>query len=73
MTLYNGGPNGFNRVMHPIRVGSTGSLSTGVGLTFTYQIENNIRQHVFRPEMYLLPLMDEEIRKMPSMIQNPGW
>ncbi|WP_345955580.1 RagB/SusD family nutrient uptake outer membrane protein [Mucilaginibacter sp. PAMB04168] len=73
MSLYNGGPNGFNRVMHPIRVGSAGSLTTGVGLTFTYQVENNIRQHVFRPEMYLLPIMDEEIRKMPSMIQNPGW
>jgi hypothetical protein len=73
MTLYAGGPNGFNRVMHPIRVGTGGSLTTGVGLTFTYQIENNIRQHVFRPEMYLLPIMDEEIRKMPAMIQNPGW
>ncbi|MBE9665728.1 RagB/SusD family nutrient uptake outer membrane protein [Mucilaginibacter boryungensis] len=73
MTLYNGGPNGYNKVMHPIRVGSAGSLTTGVGLTFTYQIENNIRQHVFRPEMYLLPIMDEEIRKMPAMVQNPGW
>lgn len=73
MTLYNGNPNGFNRVMHPIRVGAAGNLTTGVGLTFTYQIENTIRQHVFRPEMYLLPLMDEEIRKMPAMIQNPGW
>ncbi|MDT3402222.1 RagB/SusD family nutrient uptake outer membrane protein [Mucilaginibacter terrae] len=73
MTLYNGTANGYNRVMHPIRVGSAGSLTTGVGLTFTYQIENNIRQHVFRPEMYLWPIMDEEIRKMPSMIQNPGW
>ncbi len=73
MTLYNGGPNGYNRVMHPIRVGSGGSLTTGAGLTFTYQIENTIRQHVFRPEMYLLPIMDEEIRKMPAMIQNPGW
>jgi starch-binding outer membrane protein, SusD/RagB family len=73
MTLYNGGPNGFNKVMHPIRVGSAGSLTTGVGLSFTYQVEDNIRQHVFRPEMYLLPIMDDEIRKMPAMIQNPGW
>ncbi|MES2275459.1 MAG: RagB/SusD family nutrient uptake outer membrane protein [Bacteroidota bacterium] len=73
MTLYNGGPNGYNKVMHPIRVGAAGSLTTGAGLTFTYQIEDNIRQHVFRPEMYLLPLMDEEVRKMPAMIQNPGW
>jgi len=73
MSLYNGGPNGFNKVMHPIRNGSSGSLTTGVGLSFTYRIEDNIRQHVFRPEMYLLPIMDEEIRKMPAMIQNPGW
>jgi hypothetical protein len=73
MSLYNGGPTGFNRVMHPIRVGTGGSLTTGIGLTFTYQIENTIRQHTFRPEMYLLPIMDEEIRKMPAMIQNPGW
>ena len=73
MTLYNGTSNGYNKVMHPIRVGTAGSLSTGAGLTFTYQIENTIRQHVFRPEMYLLPIMDDEIRKMPAMIQNPGW
>jgi hypothetical protein len=73
MTLYGGGPNGYNKVMHPIRVGSTGSTATGVGLTFTYQIENTIRQHVFRPEMYLLPIPDQEIRKMPAMVQNPGW
>ncbi len=70
MSLYAGGLNGFNRVMHPIRAGSGGSLTTGVGLTFTYQIENNIRQHVFRPEMYLLPIMDEEMAKMPAMIQT---
>jgi len=73
MTLYNGGPEGFTRVMRPIRVGSGGSLTTGVGLTFTYQIENNTRKKVFRPEMYLLPIQDAEIRKMPAMVQNPGW
>lgn len=73
MTLYNGGPNGYNKVMKVARVGSTGSLATGVGLTFTYTIENTIRLHVFRPEMYLLPIPDVEIRKMPSMVQNPGW
>ena len=73
MTLYGGGPNGFNRTMRPIRNGSTGNLTTGVGLSFNYTIMNTIRQHVFRPEMYLLPIMDEEIRKMPAMIQNPGW
>lgn len=73
MTLCNGGPTGFNQVMHPIRVGSSGSLTTGAGLSFTYQIENTIRQHTFRPEMYLLPIQDAEIRKMPAMLQNPGW
>ena len=73
MTLYNGKPNGYNRVMHPIRVGTTGSLQTGVGLVFNYQIENTIRQHVFRDEMYLLPIINDEIRKMPAMLQNPGW
>ncbi|HSC37704.1 MAG TPA: RagB/SusD family nutrient uptake outer membrane protein, partial [Chitinophagaceae bacterium] len=73
MALYNGSPTGFNSVMHPVRVGSGGSLTTGVGLTFTYTIESNIRQHVFRQEMYLLPIYDAEMRKMPAMIQNPGW
>jgi starch-binding outer membrane protein, SusD/RagB family len=73
MTLYNGSPNGFNKVIRVTRVGSGGSLTTGIGLTFTYTVENTIRQHVFRPEMYLLPIPDVEIRKMPSMVQNPGW
>lgn len=73
MTLYNGGPDGFNRVMSVQRVGTGGSLTTGVGLTFTYTIETTTRKHVFRPEMYLLPIQDAEIRKMPSLIQNPGW
>jgi starch-binding outer membrane protein, SusD/RagB family len=73
MTLYNGGAKGYNKVMHVARVGSTGSLTTGIGLTFTYTVEYTIREHVFRPEMYLLPVPDVEIRKMPLMIQNPGW
>lgn len=69
MTLYNGGPRGYNKVMHPIRTGGTGPAN----YTFNYVIENTIREHVFRPEMYLLPIQDAEIRKMPAMIQNPGW
>jgi hypothetical protein len=73
MTLYNGGPKGFNKVIRVARVGTAGSLTTGLGLTFTYTVENTIREHVFRPEMYLLPIPDVEIRKMPLMIQNPGW
>jgi hypothetical protein len=69
MTLYNNGPRGYNRVMHPIRTGGTAPAN----YTFNYQIENNIREHVFRPEMYLLPIQDAEMRKMPAMVQNPGW
>ncbi|MET0461575.1 MAG: RagB/SusD family nutrient uptake outer membrane protein [Chitinophagaceae bacterium] len=69
MTLYNGGPRGFNRVMHPFLVSGT----TPATYKFNYVIENNIREHVFRPEMYLLPIQDAEIRKMPAMLQNPGW
>jgi starch-binding outer membrane protein, SusD/RagB family len=69
MTLYNGQPRGFNRVMHPIRTGGTGPTN----YTFNYVIENNIREHVFRPEMYLLPIQDAEMRKMPALVQNPGW
>lgn len=73
MTLYNGAATGYNKVMHVARVGTGGSLTTGIGLTFTYTVEYTIRQHVFRPEMYLLPIPDAEIRKMPMMVQNPGW
>lgn len=69
MTLYNGQPRGYNRVMHPIRTGGTGPTN----YTFNYVIENNIREHVFRPEMYLLPIQDAEMRKMPALVQNPGW
>jgi starch-binding outer membrane protein, SusD/RagB family len=69
MTLYNGLPRGYNRVMHPIRTGGTAPAN----YTFNYVIENTIREHVFRPEMYLLPIPDQEIRKMPAMVQNPGW
>lgn len=70
MTLYNGGPTGYNQVMHVTRVGTTGTLPN---VTFTYAVENTIRQHTFRPEMYLLPIQDLEIRKNPAMVQNPGW
>jgi len=69
MTLYNGGPRGFNKVMHPILV----SGNSPATYKFNYVVENNIREHVFRPEMYLLPIQDAEIRKMPAMLQNPGW
>ncbi|HEX8328032.1 MAG TPA: RagB/SusD family nutrient uptake outer membrane protein [Hymenobacter sp.] len=38
-----------------------------------YEVTESIRRHNFRPEMYLLPIPDSEIRKVPSMVQNPGW
>lgn len=44
-----------------------------VGNNYTYTVVPSIRRHNFRPEMYLLPIPDPELRKMPSMVQNPGW
>jgi hypothetical protein len=55
--------NGFNKRMQIIKNGAN----------YTYQVINTIRQHNFRPEMYLLPIPDAEIRKMPAVLQNPGW
>lgn len=46
---------------------------TKTGTTYTYEIIDSQRRHNFRPEMYLLPIPDSEIRKMPAMVQNPGW
>jgi hypothetical protein len=39
----------------------------------SYNIVPTIRRHNFRPEMYLLPIPDGEIRKIPAFRQNPGW
>ncbi len=55
--------NGANTVMRITRSGTT----------YIYNPQPSIRKHVFRPEMYLLPVPDQEIRKMPLMVQNPGW
>ena len=55
--------NGFNKRM---RITKTGS-------TYNYEVTTSIRLHNFRPEQYLNPLPDSEIRKMPSARQNPGW
>lgn len=55
--------NAFNNTM----------LITKVGNNYTYQVVPSTRRHNFRPEMYLLPIPNDEIRKMPKMIQNPGW
>lgn len=51
---------------------------TGTAPNYVYTYETTAavqasRRHVFRPEMYLLPIPDDEIRKNPAMLQNPGW
>jgi starch-binding outer membrane protein, SusD/RagB family len=56
--------NQFNKVMQVIK------NSNG---TFTYNRLESVRRHNFRPEMYLLPIPDPEIQKMPAVRQNPGW
>lgn len=56
--------NQYNKVMK-VTKNSNGS--------FTYQRLESVRRHNFRPEMYLLPIPDPEVRKMPAMVQNPGW
>jgi starch-binding outer membrane protein, SusD/RagB family len=56
--------NQFNKVMK-ITKNSNG--------TYTYERLESIRRHNFRPEMYLMPIPDAEINKMPAMLQNPGW
>lgn len=32
-----------------------------------------IRERVFKPKMMLLPIHHDELRKVPSLDQNPGW
>jgi starch-binding outer membrane protein, SusD/RagB family len=56
--------NQYNKVMK-ITKNSNGS--------YTYERRESIRRHNFRPEMYLMPIPDAEINKMPAMLQNPGW
>jgi len=34
---------------------------------------STIRERVFKPKMMLLPLSLDEIRKVPTLDQNPGW
>lgn len=55
--------NGFNKAMRIVKTGTT----------YTYNVVNTIRRHSFRPEMYLLPIPETEIRKMNLLVQNPGW
>ncbi|GAB2806464.1 RagB/SusD family nutrient uptake outer membrane protein [Ferruginibacter profundus] len=56
--------NQYNKVMRITK--------TSAG-TYIYDRMQSIRLHSFRPEMYLLPIPDAEIQKMPAMKQNPGW
>jgi len=48
---------------------------TRIGTTsnYTYEVISSIRKHNFRPEMYLMPIPQSEISKMPAMLQNAGW
>jgi hypothetical protein len=55
--------NGFNKA---INITKTGNV-------YTYQVVNTIRQHVFNPQHYLMPIPQSEVSKMPSMLQNPGY
>jgi hypothetical protein len=59
--------NAYNNRMRVVRSG------TSPNFTYTYNVVSSIRRHNFRPEMYLLPIPDGEIRKVPLMRQNPGW
>ncbi|RYY17662.1 MAG: RagB/SusD family nutrient uptake outer membrane protein [Cytophagaceae bacterium] len=59
--------NAYNQRMRVVRGG------TSPNFTYTYNIVSSIRRHNFRPEMYLLPIPDGEIRKVPAFRQNPGW
>ena len=40
---------------------------------YTYSTILGYQAHVFTPKQYFFPLPGIEIRKMPLMIQNPGW
>jgi hypothetical protein len=51
------------------------NTGTATARTFTYNVVPVVARprHSFRPEMYLLPFPDAEIRKVPLLRQNPGW
>lgn len=55
--------NAFNKCMR---------ITNNNGM-LTYEIIDSQRRHNFRPEMYLLPIPNSEMRKMSAMMQNPGW
>ncbi|ACU04444.1 RagB/SusD family nutrient uptake outer membrane protein [Pedobacter heparinus] len=53
-------------------VTTQGIKITKSGSTYTYAL-TPVRKHNFRPAMYVLPIPQTEISKMPALIQNPGW
>lgn len=55
----------FNKAMRIVKVGNS----------FTHEVVNVVSQKimVFPEKMYLLPIPDMEVRKMPLMRQNPQW
>lgn len=55
----------------PTRMRITASTTTPV--TYTYTRVPTNRAHYFRDEMYLLPIPDIKIRRVPQFRQNPGW
>ncbi|MEI6946335.1 RagB/SusD family nutrient uptake outer membrane protein [Paraflavisolibacter sp. H34] len=59
--------NGFNDRLRIVRGG------TSPNFTYTYTVVPSIRRHNFRPEHYLMPLPELEVRRMPAMVQNPGY
>ncbi len=51
-----------------------GMKITKTGSTFTYEvITTNVNRHGFKERNYLWPIPDGEVRKMPAMLQNPGY
>lgn len=46
---------------------------TAPNFTYTHNVVPTIRRHNFHPAMYLLPISDAKIRKVPLLRENPGW
>ncbi|GAB2541211.1 RagB/SusD family nutrient uptake outer membrane protein [Rufibacter soli] len=60
-----------NQVMRIVKSGSATVVSPSD--TYKYNRESSIRTHAFRPALYLFPIPQTEINKMPNMLQNPGY
>jgi starch-binding outer membrane protein, SusD/RagB family len=68
---------GTVKCMHITRVkNGPGGTSYVLPRKFTYAVEQSTRGnsvHNFRPAQYFFPIPLDEIRKMPALLQNPGW